>query len=109
MNVSASPITAAATPATARVLAPPRPGLCALGGLLGAMAFPLAFPFTDGKEILASGALEPLAFVCLVPVLIATEGLSPWKSFWTGTLAGMAFFTGAFWWVNVAMTTFGGM
>ena len=41
--------------------------------------------------------------------LIATEGLPFWKTFWTGTLAGMAFFTGAFWWVNVAMTTFGGM
>ena len=29
--------------------------------------------------------------------------------FGAGMLAGMVFFTGAFWWVNVAMVTFGGM
>jgi apolipoprotein N-acyltransferase len=86
-----------------------RLGLCALSGLLGAAAFPLAFPFTDGEEILSSGVLEPLAFVCLVPALIATRGLVGKKVFATGFLAGMAFFAGAFWWVNVAMTTFGGM
>ena len=104
---SAPPAVAAA--ARPRVFAPRRLALLALSGLLGAAAFPLAFNFTDGKEIFASGVLEPLAFVCLVPALVATEGLSGWKTFWTGTLAGMVFFTGAFWWVNVAMTTFGGM
>jgi apolipoprotein N-acyltransferase len=83
--------------------------LLALSGVLGALAFPLAFGFTDGKEIFASGILESLAFACLVPALIATQGLPIGKVFWTGTLAGMVFFTGAFWWVNVAMTTFGGM
>ena len=113
MNAAA----AAAAPAASAVAAGARPrvltrrrlGLCALSGILGALAFPLAFSFTDGKELLPSGVLEPLAFVCLVPALLATEGLSFWKTFWTGTLAGMVFFTGAFWWVNVAMTTFGGM
>ena len=109
MSASASAPAMVAADAKPRVLTRRRLALCALGGVLGALTFPLAFPFTDGKEILAGGALEPLAFVCLVPVLIATEGLSFWKTFWTGTLAGMVFFTGAFWWVNVAMTTFGGM
>ena len=110
MSAAAAPAApTAAADARPRVLTRRRLGLCALSGLLGALAFPLAFPFTDGKEVLSSGVLEPLAFVCLVPALIATEGLSFWKSFWTGTLAGMVFFTGAFWWVNVAMTTFGGM
>lgn len=112
MNAAASSPSAPAAVAAAarpRVLAPRRLGLVAISGLAGAAAFPLAFNFSDGKEIFASGVLEPLAFVCLVPALIATEGLQGWKAFWTGTLAGMVFFTGAFWWVNVAMTTFGGM
>jgi len=112
VNAAASSPSAPAAVAAAarpRVFTPRRLGLLALSGLAGAAAFPLAFHFTDGKEIFAGGILEPLAFVCLVPALIATEGLSGWKTFWTGTLAGMVFFTGAFWWVNVAMTTFGGM
>lgn len=97
------------TAAATSVLTARRLGLCALSGLLGAASFPLAFPFTDGKEILAGGWLEPLAFVCLVPALIATRGLAGKKVFAAGFLAGMAYFAGAFWWVNVAMTTFGGM
>ncbi|HEY8211883.1 MAG TPA: apolipoprotein N-acyltransferase, partial [Myxococcaceae bacterium] len=111
MNPASSPSAPAAVAAAARprVFAPRRLGLLALSGVLGALAFPLAFGFTDGKEIFASGILESLAFACLVPALIATQGLPIGKVFWTGTLAGMVFFTGAFWWVNVAMTTFGGM
>ena len=92
-----------------RLLTPRRLGLLALAGVLGALAFPLAFPVGPRQEWLASGALEPLAFVCLVPVMVAARGLSPGRSFGAGFLAGMVFFTGAFWWVNVAMTTFGGM
>jgi apolipoprotein N-acyltransferase len=42
-------------------------------------------------------------------MLLAIRRLSPWRAFWAGQLAGMVFFTGAFWWVNVAMVTFGGM
>src|SRR5215468_11088244 len=76
---------------------------------LGAAAFPIAFPLGPRRELLASGVLEPLAFVCLVPMLLAIRRLSPWRSFAGGLLAGMVFFTGAFWWVNVAMVTFGGM
>ncbi len=86
-----------------------RLGLAALSGVLGALAFPLAFPLGERRELFASGILEPLAFVCLVPVLIAIRGLGARKAMFWGFVAGEVFFTGAFWWVNVAMTTFGGM
>ncbi len=86
-----------------------RLGLIALSGLLGALSFPLAFPIGPREELFASGVLEPLAFVCLVPALMALDGLRARGAKLVGFLAGMVFFTGAFWWVNVAMTTFGGM
>ena len=92
-----------------RLLVPWRLGALVLTGLLGAAAFPIAFPFGPRRELFASGVLEPLAFVCLVPMLLAIRRLSPWRAFAAGLLAGMVFFTGAFWWVNVAMVTFGGM
>ena len=38
----------------------------ALSGVLGALAFPLALPHWPRRELLPSGALEPLAFVFLV-------------------------------------------
>ncbi|HME92410.1 MAG TPA: hypothetical protein VKE49_13355, partial [Myxococcaceae bacterium] len=83
-----------------------RIALLLLAGVLGALAFPLAFPIGPRRELLASGILEPLAFVCLLPALIAMRGLSVRGAFLNGFLAGMVFFTGAFWWVYVAMTTF---
>ena len=92
-----------------RVLVPWRLGALLLTGLLGAAAFPIAFPVGPRRELFASGILEPLAFVCLVPMLLAIRRLSPWRAFAAGMLGGMVFFTGAFWWVNVAMVTFGGM
>ena len=92
-----------------RVLVAWRLGALVLTGLLGAAAFPIAFPVGPRRELFASGILEPLAFVCLVPMLLAIRRLSPWRAFGAGMLAGMVFFTGAFWWVNVAMVTFGGM
>ena len=93
----------------ARLLMPRRVGLLVLSGLLGAAAFPLAFPIGPRHELFASGVLEPLAFVCLVPLLFAVRGLRTKKAFAAGLIAGFAFFNGTFWWVNVAMTTFGGM
>jgi len=92
-----------------RLLVPWRLGALVLSGLLGAAAFPIAFPVGPRRELFASGILEPLAFVCLVPLLLPIRRLSPWRAFWAGQLGGMVFFTGAFWWVNVAMVTFGGM
>jgi apolipoprotein N-acyltransferase len=106
----AAPRALASVPARReRLLVPWRLGALVLTGLLGAAAFPIAFPVGPRRELFASGVLEPLAFVCLVPMLLAIRRLSPWRAFAAGLLAGMAFFTGAFWWVNVAMVTFGGM
>ena len=96
-------------PPAVRLLVPRKLLLLLLSGLLGSVSFPLAFPVGPRRELFASGVLEPLAFVCLVPLLLAIRRLSPWRAFAAGQLAGMAFFTGAFWWVNVAMVTFGGM
>ncbi len=96
-------------PRPARLLTPKRLGLVLLSGLLGAAAFPLAFPVGPRHELFPSGVLEPLAFVCLVPLLWALRGLRTRAAFAAGLLAGIAFFNGTFWWVNVAMTTFGGM
>ena len=96
-------------PAPERLLTPRRLGLLVLSGLLGAASFPLAFPIGPRRELFPSGVLEPLAFVCLVPLLWAIRGLSRRKAFGAGLIAGFAFFNGTFWWVNVAMTTFGGM
>src|SRR5262249_50184452 len=79
-----------------RVLVPWRLGALVLTGLLGAAAFPIAFPIGPRHELLASGVLEPLAFICLVPMLLAIRRLSPWRAFGAGMLAGMVFFTGAF-------------
>jgi len=98
-----------AAPAPARLFTPARLGLLVLSGVLGAAAFPLAFPFGPRRELFSGGALEPLAFVCLVPLLWALHGLSTKKAFAAGLLAGIVFFNGTFWWVNVAMTSFGGM
>jgi len=105
---AAAPLPAASAPARVRVIAR-RAGLVALTGLLGTLAFPLAFPIGPRHELFASGVLEPLAFVSLLPALVAIRGLGARKSFGWGFFAGMFFFTGVFWWVNVAMTTFGGM
>ena len=99
----------ASPPGPERVLVPRRLGALVLTGLLGAAAFPIAFPVGPRRELFASGVLEPLAFVCLVPMLLAIRRLSPWRALGAGMIAGMVFFTGAFWWVNVAMVTFGGM
>jgi apolipoprotein N-acyltransferase len=81
----------------------------ALTGLLGTLAFPMAFPWAGRQEWLASGALEPLAFVCLVPALLAVRGLSARRAALAGFGAGMVFFVGTIWWVNIALTVFGGL
>jgi apolipoprotein N-acyltransferase len=103
------PVEPAPPPVPQRLFTVRRMGLCLLSGLLGAAAFPLAFPIGPRRELFASGILEPLAFLCLVPLLFAMRGLSTKKAFAAGLLAGVVFFNGTFWWVNVAMTTFGGM
>ena len=73
------------------------------------LAFPILFPVFGHHEQLASGATELLAWVGLIPLCWAIDRQSPKRAFWLGLLGGMAFFNMTFWWVNVAMTTFGGI
>jgi apolipoprotein N-acyltransferase len=78
-------------------------------GLLAGLAFPLLFPIFGHREQFPSGVLELFAWVGLVPLCAAIDGLDPRRAFGLGVLGGMAFFNMTFWWVNVAMTTFGGI
>ncbi len=44
--------------------------------------------------------LWPLAWVALVPLFCALEGRGPGRAFLLGHAAGVAFFTGIFWWIG---------
>ena len=85
--------------------------LLAVGsGLLMALALPQAFPWISLREIDPAGHLEVLAWFALVPALFALDRARTWKgAFCVGLLAGLAYFYGAIWWVNHAMTAFGGV
>jgi apolipoprotein N-acyltransferase len=75
-----------------------------------AFALPQAFPWISLREIDPAGHLEWLAWIALVPVLVAVDGARTWKgALLTGLVAGLAYFYGAIWWVNHAMTAFGGI
>jgi apolipoprotein N-acyltransferase len=78
-------------------------------GVLVGLAFPICFPIFSHEEQIRSGVLEVLAWIGMVPLYFALDGQTPRRSLWLGFLAGMAFFNTTFWWVNVAMTTFGGI
>jgi apolipoprotein N-acyltransferase len=88
-----------------------RAALLAVGsGLLMALALPQAIPWISLREIDPAGHLEVLAWPALVPALFALDGARTWKrAFLVGLLAGLAYFYGAIWWVNHAMTAFGGV
>jgi apolipoprotein N-acyltransferase len=64
------------------------------------LALSLAFP---------PAGLSPLAFVALVPLLVACRDLKPGRAFLVGWLAGIVFFTVTVWWLTVAMTRYGGI
>jgi apolipoprotein N-acyltransferase len=71
-------------------------GLALASGVLLAGAFP-------------SWDLGPLAFVGLVPLLMALEGSRPGQAAWLGYAAGWAFFPLTVWWVLNTMITYGRM
>ncbi len=84
--------------------------LAVASGLLMAMALPQAFPLVSLREIDPAGHLEVLAWFSLVPALFALDRARTWKqALLVGLAAGLAYFYAAIWWVNHAMTSFGGV
>ncbi len=60
----------------------------------------LSFPSPD---------MGAVAFVALVPLLLAIRGETPARAFCWGTLAGLLFYLGSISWVTRTMTTYGGL
>jgi len=71
---------------------PARRGLRLLAAASTGLALVLAFPGPD---------LGPVAFVALVPLLLAVERLRPGRAAALGLLAGLVFFTIHLWWIDV--------
>jgi len=92
---------------TARV----RSGLLAVAsGLLLAFALPQAIPWISLDELDPAGHLEWLAWFGLVPALFALDlARSGRQAALVGLLSGLAYFFASIWWVNHAMTSFGGV
>src|SRR5512138_1884020 len=82
----------------------------AASGVLMALALPLALPLGSLREIDPAGRLEPLAWVALVPAILAVGAAASWRqAALRGLVAGIAFFYASIWWVSHAMTAFGGL
>ncbi|HEY2958706.1 MAG TPA: apolipoprotein N-acyltransferase [Actinomycetota bacterium] len=71
---------------------PARRGLRLLAAASTGLALVLAFPGPD---------LGPVAFVALVPLLLAAERVRPGRAAALGLVAGLVFFTVHLWWINV--------
>jgi apolipoprotein N-acyltransferase len=75
-----------------------------------ALALPLAIPWISLDEVDPAGHLELLAWVALVPALFALDRARTFRgALAVGLAAGLAYFYAAIWWVNHAMTSFGGV
>jgi apolipoprotein N-acyltransferase len=84
--------------------------VAAASGAVLALALPLALPLGSLREIDPAGRLEGLAWVALVPAILAVAAAPSWRgAFGRGLVAGLAFFYVAIWWVSHAMTAFGGL
>jgi len=84
--------------------------LAALGGALEALSLPLVVPQLSLRQLDPAGHLEWVAWVGLVPALFALDAARGWKgAFGLGLAAGLAYFYVAIYWVNHAMTAFGGL
>jgi apolipoprotein N-acyltransferase len=82
----------------------------AASGFALALALPLAFPPVSLREIDPAGRLEALAWVALVPAVLAVRAATSLRSAAArGLVAGLAFFYASIWWVSHAMTAFGGL
>jgi apolipoprotein N-acyltransferase len=84
--------------------------LCIGGGVLTALALPLAIPYLSLRELDPDGHMEWLAWIGLIPTLFALDVVKKGRhAFGVGFLSGAAYFYTAIWWVNHAMTAFGGL
>jgi apolipoprotein N-acyltransferase len=84
--------------------------LAAASGLSMALALPLVVPFLSLRELEPRGWLELVAWVALVPVLVALDHAErARRAFALGFVAGLAFFFATIHWVSHAMTAFGGL
>ncbi len=84
--------------------------LAVAGGALEALALPLVVPWLSLRPVDPAGHLELLAWVGLVPALWALESARGWKGAAAlGLAAGLAYSYLAIYWVNHAMTAFGGL
>jgi apolipoprotein N-acyltransferase len=87
------------------------PLLAALGsGAAMALSLPLVVPGLSLRQIDPAGHLEVVAWVALVPLLLAAgRAPSGRAAFGLGFAGGLAYFFAAISWVSHAMTAFGGL
>jgi len=79
-------------------------------GAAMALALPLVIPWISLRELEPAGWLEGLAWVALVPLLVAVAEAPSWRrAFALGLAAGLTYFFIAIHWVSHAMTAFGGL
>jgi apolipoprotein N-acyltransferase len=79
-------------------------------GVLLSLAFPLVIPLVGLREVDPAGRMELLAWVGLIPAILAVRAARSARSaFLRGLVAGLAFFFAAIHWVSHAMTAFGGL
>ena len=84
--------------------------LAALSGGVASLAFPMALPWISIEPIDPAGHLEVVAWIALVPVLAALDRIRSFRgALLAGWVAGVAFFTATIWWIEHAMTSFGGV
>jgi apolipoprotein N-acyltransferase len=87
------------------------PLLAALGsGAAMALALPLVVQPVSLRELDPRGWLEPVAYLALVPLLVAAgRARTARAALGLGVLGGLAYYFAAIHWVSHAMTAFGGL
>ncbi len=85
-------------------------------GLPVAPALPsaLRWMLAGGSGLLCAAAFPPwefglVAFLGLVPLFLAVEGVTPGQAAWLGYAGGLCFYLPTVWWVINTMTTYGRM
>ncbi len=84
--------------------------LAAMGGILEAVSLPLVVPGLSLRQVDPAGFLEVIAWVGLVPAIVALRcATGALEAALLGLTAGMAMFYATIYWVSHAMTAFGGL